>query len=192
MLPKLPNPNRIQDYLDNLAYNTSERTLCPRDVVLEQKAHCMDGAVFAAAMLESLGYPPLLVDLRAIDDDDHVIAVFREDGLWGAVAKSNTTTLRFRDPVYRTVRELALSYFPVYFNVAGEMSLYEYSRPFSLRKYGRKYLVDPDVAYIGEDLDATVHHEIVSRARLKSLRIAPRYLIDACFAGADPAGLYKT
>lgn len=135
MLPKFNNPRGIQDYLDGLPYNTTDRTFCPRDVVLEQKAHCMDGAVFAATALESLGYPPLLVDLRAIDDDDHVIAVFRENGLWGAVAKSNTTTLRFRDPAYRSIRELALSYFPVYFNTDGEMSLYEYSRPFSLRKY---------------------------------------------------------
>jgi hypothetical protein len=191
MLPIFSNPEDVQDYLDALAYNTTERTFCPRDVVLERKAHCMDGAVFAAAALATIGFPPLLVDLRAIDDDDHVIAVFREDGLWGAVAKSNTTSLRFRDPVYRSIRELALSYFPLYFNTDGAMSLYEYSRPFSLRKYGRKYLVDADVAYIGADLDATVHYPIVSRQRLKALRSAPRYLMDACFAGADPAGLYK-
>jgi len=192
MLPEFKNPESVQDYLDALAYNTSDRTLCPRDVALERRAHCMDGAVFAAAALQSIGYPPLLVDLRAVDDDDHVIAVFREAGLWGAVAKSNTTTLRFRDPVYRSVRELALSYFPVYFNVEGEMSLYEYSRPFSLRRYGNKYLTDDDIAYIGADLDATRHHAIVTREQLKSLRVAPRYLIDVCFAGADPDGLYKT
>lgn len=192
MLPKFTDPRSIQDYLDSLAYNTTDRTLCPRDVVREQMAHCMDGAVFAAAALESIGHPPLLVDLRAIDDDDHVIAVFRENGLWGAVAKSNTTTLRFRDPVYRSIRELALSYFPVYFNVDGAMSLFEYSRPFSLRKYGSSYLVAADVSFIGQDLDATVHHAILTRQQLKSLRIAPRYLIEACFAGADPAGLYKT
>lgn len=192
MLPKFTDPKGIQDYLDALAYNTSDRTLCPRDVVQEQMAHCMDGAVFAAAALESIGYPPLLVDLRAIDDDDHVIAVFREHGLWGAVAKSNTTTLRYRDPVYRSIRELALSYFPVYFNVDGEMSLYEYSRPFSLRKYGRGYRVAADVSFIGQDLDATVHHAILTRQQLKGLRNAPRYLIEACFSGADPAGLYKT
>jgi hypothetical protein len=191
MLPKFHSPSSIQDYLDRLAYNTTDRTFCPQDVVLEQKAHCMDGAVFAATALESLGHPALLVDLRAIDDDDHVIAVFRENGLWGAVAKSNTTTLRFRDPAYRSIRELALSYFPVYFNVAGEMSLYEYSRPFSLRKYRGKYLAEQDIAYIGEDLDATVHHQLVSRQQLKSMRIAPQYLIEACFAGADWAGLYK-
>lgn len=192
MLPKFTDPKSIQDYLDGLAYNITDRTLCPRDVVRERMAHCMDGAVFAAAALETIGHPPRLVDLRAVDDDDHVIAVYKEQGLWGAVAKSNTTSLRFRAPVYRSIRELALSYFAVYFNTAGKPSLYEYSRPFSLRKYGRKYLVAADIAFIGADLDATVHYPIVSRKRLKSLPIAPPYLIDACFAGANPAGLYKT
>jgi len=191
MLPKFPDPAAIQDYLDSLAYNTTDRTFCPRDVVLEQKAHCMDGAVFAASALDSIGFPPLLVDLRAIDDDDHVIAVFRERGLWGAVAKSNTTTLRFRDPAYRSIRELALSYFPVYFNTDGEMSLYEYSRPFSLKRYRGAHLTADDVAYIGADLDATKHYPIVSRKHLKALRIVPQYLRDACFAGADWAGLYR-
>jgi hypothetical protein len=192
MLPKFTTPKSIQDYLDALSYNTTEWTLCPRDVVRERMAHCMDGAVFAASALETIGHPPLLVDLRAVDDDDHVIAVFKEHGLWGAVAKSNTTSLRFRAPVHRSIRELAISYFSVYFNVAGEMALYEYSRPFSLRRYRGAHLVADDVTYIGADLDATVHYRIVSRERLKSLPIAPKYLIDACFAGADPAGLYKT
>lgn len=192
MLPKFTDPKSIQDFLDGLAYNITERTLCPYDVVRERIAHCMDGAVFAAAALDSIGYPPLLVDLRAVDDDDHVVAVYKEQGLWGAVAKSNTTSLRFRPPVHRSIRELALSYFAVYFNTAGEMSLYEYSRPFSLRKYGRAYLEVEDVAFIGEHLDRTVHYPIVSRRRLKSLPLAPPYLVDACFAGANPVGLYKT
>lgn len=190
-MPRFTDPKSIQDYLDGLAYNTTERTLNPRDVARERIAHCMDGAVFAATALESLGHPPLLVDLRAIDDDDHVIAVYREDGLWGAVAKSNTTSLRFRAPVYRSVRELALSYFAVYFNVDGALSLYEYSRPFSLRRYRGKHLEADDIAFIGADLDATVHYAIVSRERLKSLPPAPAYLREACFAGADPKGLYK-
>ncbi len=192
MLPEFSDPSGIQEYLDALAYNCTDRTLGPRAVVRERIAHCMDGAVFAATALAALGHRPLLVDLRAVDDDDHVIAVYREDGLWGAVAKSNTTSLRFRAPVYRSIRELALSYFPVYFNVDGELSLQAYSRPFSLRRYGNKYLSDPDVTYIATDLDQAVHFPIVSRKRLKSLPRAPRYLIDACFAGADPAGLYQT
>ncbi len=192
MLPEFADPKSIQDYLDALAYNITERTLCPGDVVREGMAHCMDGAVFAATALATLGHRPLLVDLRAIDDDDHVIAVFREEGLWGAVAKSNTTSLRFRPPVHRSIRELAMSYFSVYFNTDGAMSLYEYSRPFSLERYRGAHLTAEDIAFIGPDLDATAHYPIVSRERLKSLPPAPPYLIDACFSGADPAGLYKT
>ena len=191
MLPRFSSPRAIQDYLDALAYNCTATTFCPRDVVRHQMAHCMDGAVFAATALEALGHRPLLVDLRAIDDDDHVLAVFRENGLWGAVAKSNTTTLRFRDPVYRSIRELALSYFPLYFNIRGVMTLFEYSRPFSLRKYRNRHLTDPDIAYIGKDLDAVVHYRLLTRRQLKSLRPAPAYLTDACFAGADTAGLYQ-
>jgi hypothetical protein len=191
MLPIFTDPKGVQDYLDALAYNCTDRVFNPHDVVRERMAHCMDGAVFAATALSYIGHRPLLVDLRAVDDDDHVVAVFREDGLWGAVAKSNTTSLRFRAPVYRTIRELALSYFAVYFNVHGEMSLYEYSRPFSLSSYAGKHLEANDVAFIGDDLDATVHYPIVSRERLKSLPKVPAYLVDACFAGANPAGLYK-
>lgn len=191
MLPLFDDPIGIQEYLDALDYNCTERTLNPHDVVREGIAHCMDGAVFAATALGYLGHRPLLVDLRAVDDDDHVIAVFREAGLWGAVAKSNTTSLRFRAPVYRSIRELALSYFAVYFNTDGELSLYEYSRPFALSRYRGKHLDADDIAFIGSDLDATVHYPIVSRERLKSLPRVPAYLVDACFAGAVPAGLYK-
>lgn len=191
MLPVFSDPTSIQDYLDALAYNCTDRTLAPGAVARERMAHCMDGAVFAATALDALGHRPLLVDLRAVDDDDHVIAVFKENGLWGAVAKSNTTSLRYRDPVFRSIRELAMSYFPVYFNTDGELSLYEYSRPFSLRRYGSSYLDADDIAYIGQDLDATLHYPIVSRRRLKALRIAPKYLMDACFLGANHDGLYK-
>jgi hypothetical protein len=190
-LPRFDSPKAIQDYLDALAYNCSDWTLSPRDVLREQMAHCMDGAVFAATALESIGHRPLLVDLRAVDDDDHVIAVYRERDRWGAVAKSNTTLLRFRPPVFRTIRELVLSYFAVYFNVEGEMSLYEYSRPFSLRRYRGRHLDAEDIAFIGDDLDEVRHYPILTRRRLKALPRAPGYLLEACFAGADPAGLYK-
>lgn len=190
-LPRFATPKDIQDYLDGLVYNSTDCTLSPRAVQRRGIAHCMDGAVFAATALESLGHPPLLVDLRAVDDDDHVIAAYREHGLWGAVAKSNTTLLRFRPPVYRTVRELALSYFAVYFNVEGDMSLREYSVPFSLKRYRGRHLDAPDIDFIAADLDNARHYAIVSRERLKSLPAAPPYLMDACFAGADPAGLYR-
>jgi hypothetical protein len=191
MFPDFKRPEAIQMFLDELDYNCTERMLNPCDVMRERMAHCFDGAVFAASALQTIGHDPLLVDLRAIDDDDHVIAVYRERGLWGAVAKSNTTCLRFRPAVYRSVRELAMSYFAFYFNTRGKMSLYEYSRPFSLRRYQVRHLDAPDVAWIGEDLDRTRHYPIVSRQHLRSLAAAPPYLVDACFAGAEQKGLYK-
>ena len=173
MLPLFNDPKSIQDYLDTLAYNCTDRVFNPHDVVRERMAHCMDGAVFAATALSYIGHRPLLVDLRAVDDDDHVIAVFREDKLWGAVAKSNTTSLRFRAPVYRSIRELALSYFAVYFNVDGALSLYEYSRPFSLGRYRGRHLEAEDITFIGDDLDRIQHYPIVSRERLRSLPKVP-------------------
>jgi hypothetical protein len=104
--------------------------------VLEKRlAHCMEGALFAAAALRMHGHPPLIVDLEATRDTDHVVAVYRQYGCWGAVAKSNYSGLRFREPVYRTIRELALSYFEHYFNPRREKTLRGYSRPVNLQRF---------------------------------------------------------
>ncbi len=153
----------------------------------------MEGALLAAAALSHHGRPPLLVDLRAHNDDDHVVALFREGGLWGAVATSNTTALRMRDPVYRTVRELALSYFPFYFNLDGYSALRAYSVPCDLTRFddrGWRFTTD-DLEYLGDALDRLRHTRLVDEETARSLPRAPRYLMDACFAGADPAGLFK-
>ncbi len=188
---KLSTPRKIQDFLDTLTYNTDAICRSPREVLRTRKAHCMDGALFAAEALRQLGYPPLLLDLRATNDDDHVIAVFKEKSLWGAVAKSNTTLLRYRDPIYRSVRELALSYFFAYFNTKGEMSLREYSRPFTLNKYKDWQYATQNMDFIGDDLDKTRHYPLVPEKLARSLLPAPKYLMNACFAGADPKGLFK-
>lgn len=158
-----------------------------------RRAHCMEGALLAAAALSHQGRPPLLVDLRAHNDDDHVIAVFSEGGRWGAVAKSNTTLLRMRDPVYRTIRELALSYFPFYFNIDGVNSLRAYSVPCDLTRFdhlGWRFTKN-DLEYLGDALDRQRHTRLVDEDGLQRLQRAPGYLIDACFAGADPDGLFK-
>ena len=107
----------------------------PRRSLREGTAHCYEGALLAAAALRVNGYPPLVVDLEAVRDVDHVIAVFRERGHWGAVAKSNFAGLRFRAPIYRTLRELALSYFESYYNLRGERTLRGYSRPVNLARF---------------------------------------------------------
>ena len=139
-LRRLDTPGRIQDFLDRLPYNTEthgDTLRSPRRVLRDRTAHCAEGAFFAAAALRVNGRPPLLVDLEAEDDDDHVLAVYRERGLWGSVAISKFSGLRFRSPVYRTVRELVMSYFEAYFNWDGDRSLRAYSRPLSLARFDR-------------------------------------------------------
>jgi len=113
-LKTLNSPVKIQDFLDSIAYNHHEDSKSPRYVMKHSNAHCLEGAVFAAACLKNLGFSPLIVDLRAVNDDDHLIAVYKVNNGWGAIAKSNFTTLRFREPFYRTLRELCMSYFDFY------------------------------------------------------------------------------
>ena len=139
LLRRLNTPLKIQQFLDEeIQYNKErEGDTCysPQMVLRRRTAHCMEGAMLAAAALEYNGHPPLLVDLEAVRDDDHVIAVYRTDGCWGAVAKSNYNGLRYRSPVYRTLRELVMSYFEDYYNPAGEATLRAYSRPVLLRRF---------------------------------------------------------
>jgi len=122
-LRSLKTPHGIQRALNDMPYHLADTAWSPRRVLLENTSHCYEGALFAAAALRVNGYPPLLLDLEAEHDTDHVIAVYRVDGHWGAIAKSNYTGCRYREPVYRTLRELALSYFEVYFNLRGERTL---------------------------------------------------------------------
>jgi len=139
---RLRTPERIQAYLDDeVAYNKepddTPRCRSPRMVIRDEVGHCMEGALFGAAALRVNGFEPLLVDLEAVRDDDHVLAVFRQRGHWGAVAKSNYAGLRYREPVYRTLRELAMSYFEHYYNPAGQRTLRGYSRPVNLKRFDR-------------------------------------------------------
>lgn len=138
-LTGLKSPAGIQRFLDDgIGYNKEpDGVTCrsPRRVLRDGIAHCMEGALLAAAALRVLGHPPLLVDLEAVRDDDHVLAVFRSGSGWGAIAKSNYSGLRYREPVYRTLRELAMSYFEHYYNLKGEKTLRTYSRPVNLKRF---------------------------------------------------------
>src|ERR1700716_1933253 len=127
----------IQTFLDAIPYHLQDTGWSPRRVLAEETAHCLEGAIFAAAALRANGYPPLLLDFEADRDTDHVIAVFRQNVCWGAVAKSNSAGCRWREPVYRTLRELALSYFNIYFNLRFERTLRRYSRPVNLARFDR-------------------------------------------------------
>ncbi|MBI3666057.1 MAG: hypothetical protein HY236_07510 [Acidobacteria bacterium] len=138
VLRRLFTPYRIQEFLDKeLGYNKEkEGDTCrsPRRVLRDQVAQCIEGALFAAAALHVQGFPPLIVDLEAVRDDDHILAVFRQRGHWGAIAKSNYAGLRFREPVYRTLRELVMSYFEHYYSLEGKKTLRRYSRPVNLHR----------------------------------------------------------
>jgi hypothetical protein len=136
-LRSLKDPHGIQKLLDEMPYHLADTAWSPRRVLAENTSHCFEGAIFAAAALRANGYPPLIVDLEADHDTDHVLAVYRIDGLWGAVAKSNYTGCRYREPVYRSLRELALSYFNIYFNLRRERTLRRYSQPVNLARFDR-------------------------------------------------------
>src|SRR4029077_3526396 len=116
----MKNPYGIQRFLDDMPYHLEDTAWSPRKVLAEESSHCLEGAIFAAAALRMNGYPPLLLDFEAEHDTDHVIAIYQRDGGGGAVAKSNFTGGRYREPVYRTLRELALSYFNIYCNLRRE------------------------------------------------------------------------
>src|SRR5579864_7731957 len=131
-LRALKTPHGIQRSLDEMDYHLADTSWSPRRVLRERTAHCLEGAIFAAAALRVNGFPPLLWDLEAVFDDDHVLAIFQTAGHWGAIAKSNYSGLRYREPVYRSLRELAMSYFNDYFNLRGERTLRAFSRPVNL------------------------------------------------------------
>ncbi len=134
-LRSFKDPYGVQRFLDDMPYHLADTAWSPRQVLRERTSHCLEGAIFAAAALRALGFPPLLVDLEAENDTDHVLAVYRIKGHWGAVAQSNYSGCRYREPVYRTLRELAMSYFNIYFNMRRERTLRNFSRPVNLARF---------------------------------------------------------
>jgi len=161
-LRALKTPARIQKFVDGLEYQYAETAWSPRRVLRERKGHCLEGALVAAAALRVNGRPPLLMDLEAVRDDDHVVALFRDRGLWGGIAKSNFAGLRFRAPIYRTLRELALSYFEQYYNLRGERTLRTYSRPVNLARLDRLHWMsaEEDVWCVPDLLIAARHYPL--------------------------------
>ncbi len=193
LLARLSSPSRIQDWLDRLPYRPEDRPGCPRRVMEERRANCYDGALFAAAALRRLGHPPRLLDMWAVRDDDHVLAVFRRHGAFGAVAKSNFTGLRYREPVYRTLRELVLSYFDDYFNDAGERTLRAWSGLLDLRRFDRLRWMfdDAPLQYISDRLDALPHHPVLTPAMVRGLVRVDARSMKAGMLGVLRAGLYR-
>ena len=159
-----------------------DTVLSPRRVLREYRAHCIEGALLAACAFALQGRRPLLLDLTsARRDDDHVVALFQEQGRWGAVSKTNHAVLRYREPVYRTVGELAMSYFHEYFLDDGRKTLRSYSRPVDLsRFYRRGWMVDEDsLWYIVDALNDAPHTDILHTGQGNALRRADRIEIEA-------------
>lgn len=161
-LRALKTPARIQKFVDALMYQYADTAWSPQRVLRERKGHCLEGALLAAAALRVNGHPPLLMDLEAVHDDDHVVTVYREGGLWGSIAKSNFAGLRFRAPIYRTLRELALSYFEHYYNLRGERTLRCYSGPVNLGRLDNRHWMtsEEDVWCVPEFLIAARHYPL--------------------------------
>jgi hypothetical protein len=192
-LKTVSNPDKIQGFLDSIDYNPNYECRSPRWVIRNRSAHCFEGALFAAAALRFAGYSPLIVDMKAFNDDDHVIAVFQEGGHWGAVAKSNFTTLRYREPVYRSLRELVMSYFDFYFNLLGEKSLRSYSLPLNLSIFDSRdwTTTDDDLEYIGDKLENSRHYPVVDKKMISNLNRASETMVKAGLLGSNEAGLFK-
>ena len=191
-LRNLKNPAGVQAFLDDIPYSTIPEYRCPRRVLKDHAAHCYDGALFAAAALRHLGWPPLITNLVAVRDDDHILALFKEDGLWGAVAKSNFSGLRFREPIHRSLRELAMTYFEDYFNVEGKKSLRAYTRPLHLKQFDHLNWIfdETGLGAIAERLDDLQRIPLLSKKRIVKLQPMDQRGFNAGMLGADQAGLY--
>jgi len=193
LLKPLRTPARIQGFLDSIPYASESTYRSPRSVLRDRRAHCFDGAVFAAACLEQIGHPPMILELRAVRDDDHLVAIYCIDGCWGAVAKSNIVGLRFREPIYRSLRELAISYFSSFFNVEAKKTLRSYSLPLDLRRFARWDwpFTDKAMDRIAKRLDAGFHRPLLTRSQIARLTAVDPRTYHGEMTGTDPAGLYR-
>lgn len=176
ILGKLSSPQKIQDYLDTLPTNFEsggETYMSPRRVFETGIAHCFEGALVAAAALAYHSQKAYMMDFQtAWDDEDHVVAVFKQNGHWGAISKTNHSVLRYRDPIYKTVRELAASYFHEYFMWDGRKSLRAHSAPFDMAKIAPEKWVTAreELYWLVEDLDKSPHFPLVPKMNMKKLR----------------------
>ncbi|HKA77331.1 MAG TPA: hypothetical protein VKD19_09510 [Pseudolabrys sp.] len=180
LFARLNTPQKVQDFLDKLPVNFSlkgDTAMSPRSVLNAQMAHCAEGAVFAAAALAYHGRPPLLMDIRALpSDQDHIITLFQERGLWGAISKTNHAILRWRDPIYASARELAMSYAHEYCLPGGKKSMLSFSKPFSLARFTpRSWVIAPeDLDWLLVALDTSPHIPIAPRRALRKRRRSSR------------------
>lgn len=178
-LRRLSAPQKIQDFLSAWPQNfepDGQTCLSVREVLRQRRAHCIEGAMVAALALWVHGEPPLLLDLKASRDYDHVVALFRRAGHWGAISKTNPSVLRYRDPVYRTLRELAMSYFHEYANKRHQKTLRSWAGPLDLRRIDPHLWVTNEKGCweVGYRLDALRHWPLITTRQAKLLRLRDR------------------
>jgi hypothetical protein len=193
-MARLTTPAKVQGFLDELTYNAESVYRCPLRVLRERVAHCFDGALFAAAALRRHGYPPLILYMLANPrDDDHLLALYRRDGYWGAVAKSNFVGLRFREPVYRTLRELVMSYFEQFYNVEREKTLRRYTVPLNLKRFDRFNWITRDASLqdIANRLDEIRKVRLLTRSMIAGLSPVDERSCRAGMVGVNEKGLYR-
>jgi len=193
-MAQLTTPRKIQDFLDRLPYSVESIYRCPLRVFREHTAHCFDGALFGAAALHRLGYPPLVLNMTAIaEDDDHLLAPYQRGGHWGAVAKSNFVGLRFREPIYRNLRELVMSYFEQFYSVERKKSLRSYTVPLNLKAFDKLnwMMSDEPLERIGERLDEIRKVPILTRRMIAGLSLVDERSYEAGLLGTNKTGLYR-
>jgi hypothetical protein len=190
----LTRPAGIQAFLDSIPYSTDDFYRCPLRVLQDRTAHCFDGAMFAAMALRRIGYPPLILDLLSNGrDDEHLLALYKDDGCWGAVAKSNFVGLRFREPVYRSIRELVMSYFEQYYNLEREKTLRGYTGPLNLKSFDRLnwVTVDETMELIAQRTEEIRRILLIDPEMEKRLSPVDERSFQAGLTGSDPKGIYK-
>lgn len=190
----LNSPIKIQEFIDEIPYSTDKFYRCPCAVLRDQKAHCFDGAIFAAAALRWHGFPPFVLDMIPNDrDDDHVLALYKRNDHWGAVAKSNFVGLRFREPIYRNFRELVLSYFDDYYNLNGEKTLRGYTNPLNLSAFDNQQWMTRDEAMeaIAERMDRLRKFNLLTEEMVAGLSLKDKRSLEAGMHGTNSEGLFK-
>ena len=194
LFKKLDSPRKIQDFLDKTPYSTDSFYRSPYSVIHDKKAHCFDGCLFAAAALRFLGFKPLIVDMLAHNDDEHMLAIFKVDNCIGSIAKSNFSGLRFRDPIYKNLRELVMSYFEDYYNLSYEKTLRGYTIPLDLSRFDHLDWMtsDENLEIIADATDRIRRYSLLTKKQEKTLSKMDEKAYKAGLLGSDAKGLYKS
>jgi hypothetical protein len=190
----LTTPGKIQRFLDSVWYSDSDTYFCPLTLMKKNRGGCFEGALFAACTFRRLGFPSLIVEMTSENDDDHVLAVYKKNGFWGAVAKSIFPGLRSRQPVYRTVRELVMSYFEFYYNLNRRRTLRGFSAPLDLKRLDKKgwMVSDEAIVLVGKALDNTRHFPLFPSRLGRKLATMDTWTFRAGLLGTDRSKVYHS